>query len=189
MAGVLSQSLVVSYEGKRIFPHVTPHSIHIWAEAELRVYLNFILMSCNNRYPSEACDKITHEYIRAHQHSPSPSLEGPGTNSHSGEPERLGTQDISDSDAEASQSQGDKFKLVLRSAVTEKNITLVVRPTTTCGAIVKAFLKKAGLSDKYKKSKKGGGPSLMVDGDKMAAESEIMEAGLDDGDMVEIVGL
>lgn len=50
-------------------------------------------------------------------------------------------------------------------------------------------MKKAGLSDKYKKSKKGGGPSLMVDGDKMAAESEIMEAGLDDGDMVEIVGL
>lgn len=29
----------------------------------------------------------------------------------------------------------------------------------------------------------------MVDGDKMAAESEIMEGGLDDGDMVEIVGL
>lgn len=36
MAGILSQSLVVSYDGKRIFSHVTPHSIRIWAEAELR---------------------------------------------------------------------------------------------------------------------------------------------------------
>lgn len=69
--------------------------------------------------------------------------------------------------------------------MTEKNITLVVRPTTTCGAIVKAFLKKAGL----KSRKKGDGVSLMVDGDKMAAESEIAEADLDDGDMIEVVGL
>lgn len=50
---------------------------------------------------------------------------------------------------------------------------------------MKAFLKKAGLSDKYKK----GGPCLMVDGDKMSAGSEIADADLDDGDMVEVVGL
>lgn len=85
---------------------------------------------------------------------------------------------------------------MLRSAATEdKGINLTVRPTTTCGAIVKAFLKAAGLSDQYtassSKSKKAGQamPQLMIDGDKMADDMEIGEADLDDGDLVEVVGL
>lgn len=84
---------------------------------------------------------------------------------------------------------------MLRSAVTEdKSINLTVRPTTTCRAIVKAFLKAAGLSDQYtasSKNKKAGQamPQLMIDGDKMADDMEIGEADLDDGDLVEVVGL
>jgi len=71
---------------------------------------------------------------------------------------------------------------------------------------VKAFLKKAGLADKYLEEststksnpKKRGrkslvvvatGPNLMVDGDKMNNDTEIGEADLEDGDMVEVVGL
>ncbi|KAE9393859.1 hypothetical protein BT96DRAFT_209293 [Gymnopus androsaceus JB14] len=49
-----------------------------------------------------------------------------------------------------------KFKLVLRSGLTSRDITLNVRSATKCGAIVKAFLKKAGLEEKY--------PALMVHG-------------------------
>jgi hypothetical protein len=72
-----------------------------------------------------------------------------------------------------------------------------VRPTTKCGAIVKAFLKKAGVADNYPavfgaagaKKKGGKDPRLCVDGDKMANEVEISEADLEDGDQVEIVGL
>jgi hypothetical protein len=84
---------------------------------------------------------------------------------------------------------------VLRSAATENNVNLTVRPTTTCGAIVKAFLKAAGLSDRYPDSPSTGKrtaqamPQLMVDGDKMADDIEIGEADLDDGDLVEVVGL
>jgi hypothetical protein len=111
-----------------------------------------------------------------------------------------------ESDAE-SDAGGETFKLVLQSAIT-KSITLTVRPTTTCGAIVQAFLKKAGLADKYGKSPREsiGGPSkkgkkaatavepeknpqLVIDGDKMAHHVPIGEMDLDDGDAVDVVGL
>jgi hypothetical protein len=101
---------------------------------------------------------------------------------------RAGTQDLDESEEET--SQGEKFKLILRSTQTSKDITLTVRPTTTCGAIVKAFLKSAGLSDKYAaQTPKKGGPRLCVDGDKMDPGSQIGDADLEDGDMVEVVGL
>lgn len=89
--------------------------------------------------------------------------------------------------------------MTLRSGKT-KDIVLTVRPTTTCGAIVRAFLKKAGLADQYatpnSKGKRGrkttaqtAGPCLMVDGDRMGAESVIGDADLEDGDLVEVFGL
>ena len=115
----------------------------------------------------------------------------------------------------------NKFKLVLRSALTgDKNVTLTVRPTTKCGNILKAFLKRAGLEEQYPhifsdtpavpppttgaKRGRGGGrknnakaaaavplkdPRLCIDGEKMDNETPISEADLEDGDMVEVVGL
>jgi len=103
-----------------------------------------------------------------------------------------------------SDGDGDAFKLILRTAIT-KDITLTVRPTTKCGAIVKAFLKKAGVQDQYpgvfkegaaaiKKTTQRGkvedkDPRLCVDGDKMSNDVEIGEADLEDGDLIEVVGL
>jgi hypothetical protein len=153
---------------------------------------------------TDACDKITHDYIRTHKHqrslSPSPDRTGQGPNGTAAS--RSGTQDLSDtSDAEDPDSIDSlKFKLTLRSALTSKDITLTVRPTTTCGAIVKAFLKSAGLSDRYpglgQTPKRGGmtmekgkGPMLCLDGDKLDSASEIGDADLEDGDLVEVVGL
>jgi hypothetical protein len=136
---------------------------------------------------TEACDQNTWDYIRAHRHQQPPKA---GQSSeHSPSPERN-----SDAESEAESTGGDTLKLVLRSAATEENINLTVRPTTTCGAIVKAFLKAAGLSDQYpvtSKTKRAGKamPQLMIDGDKMADNVEISEADLDDGDLVEVVGL
>lgn len=103
----------------------------------------------------------------------------------------------------------DKFKLVLRSALTSKDITLNVRSTTKCGAIVNAFLKKAGLTEKYPalsadgsslqkktKSKRGVAgstinnvPKLSIDGDKVGNDIEIGDYDLEEGDMVEVVDL
>jgi hypothetical protein len=112
--------------------------------------------------------------------------------------EEDGSSDTQANESETESAGGDTFKLILRSAVTTKDITLTVRPTTTCGAIVKAFLRTANLIDKYpdggtpsgKKAKKGiARPILAVDGENMSPTAPIGDADLEDGDMIEVVGL
>lgn len=122
-----------------------------------------------------------------------------------------------ESDAE-SQSDAKKLKLILRSGKVARDITLIVRPTTKCGSIVKAYIKKAGLAEQYPHvfveaateeplASRGRGrgrgrgkgktaavsilpdPRICVDGDKMDNNAEIEEADLDDSDMVDVVGL
>lgn len=101
------------------------------------------------------------------------------------------------------------MKVIVRSSVTN-DITLVVRPTTKCGAILKAFLKKAGMEEGYpelfendgavsgkskgkrgRKSGPGSGkdPRLSIDGDRLNNDMSIGETDLEDGEMVEVVGL
>lgn len=137
------------------------------------------------------------------------------------------------SDAE-SQSDDGRFKLILRSEKVAKDITLIVRPTTKCGSIVKTYIKKVGLTEQYphvfeevaaedratlrsrvrsrgRPEGRGRGrgratdggerqtakasmsrlsdPRIWIDGDKMDNNATIGEADLDDGDMVDIVGL
>lgn len=140
---------------------------------------------------------MTYDYLREQRHQRSESVE-PVMQPASSDPHETGEDDSSESDAEST-SSGEIFRLTLRSAKT-KDIVLTVRQTTTCGAIVKAFLKKAGLSDQYPSAsptKRGAGrnaskavvPCLMVDGDRMKPESAIGDADLEDGDQVEVVGL
>lgn len=165
-----------------------------------------------------ACTKETYDYIRAHPHSAQSNSFG-SSNAGKG-PIDIDSNDgrcdaasfppeSQPSDAE-SESDEDKFKLIIRSALTtNKEISLVVRPTTKCGAIVKAFLKRAGLSGQYPEvftsvpasaaRRKGGrknnvaaagkDPRLCLDGDKLDNASEIGDADLEDGDMIEVVGL
>ncbi|KAI0926871.1 hypothetical protein AcV5_007550 [Taiwanofungus camphoratus] len=183
LASVVVDNLIVSYDNKRVFPSATPHGLGIWAEAEL-----------------EASDNITYEYLRATRRQRSVSVQPLEAShdrspSHTRSPSPTADELDGDSGAESAASDGDKFRLTLRSAKT-KDITLTVRPTTTCGAIVKAFLKKAGLPEQHAGTAKGMGrkgrasaPSLMVDGEKMNSASEIGDADLEDGDLVEVVGL
>ncbi|KAF9221601.1 hypothetical protein BS17DRAFT_785030 [Gyrodon lividus] len=181
LAALLVDQLVVSYDNRRVFASGTPHSLRIWAEGEL-----------------EACDKHTDGYIRTHRskRSPSPSLQD------NAQSLRRSTSILIQSDAgsEAESAGGDKIKLIFRSATTkDKTFPLTVRSTTTCGAVVKAFLKAAGLPDNYSSAaptsmgKEGKKyipyPQLMIDGDKMAPEAEIGNADLEDGNLVEIVGI
>jgi hypothetical protein len=77
-----------------------------------------------------------------------------------------------------------KFKIVLRSAASSKNISLTVRPTTTCNAIVQAYVKACKLQPTLAIRAR-----LVVDGDKLDPTSQISAADLEDGDMVEVVGL
>ncbi|KAH7914292.1 hypothetical protein BJ138DRAFT_1000474 [Hygrophoropsis aurantiaca] len=176
LATVLVDHLVVTCDGKRLFPSGTPHNLRIWAEGEL-----------------EACDKPTYEYIRTQRHHRSLSPTTHDGDEHAGRSPSAAPHSGGESDAES--TGGDKFKIILRSAVTkDKNINLIVRSTTTCGAIVQAFLKSAGLSNKYPSTAAKGKksvpmPQLMIDGERMQPDTEISEADLDDGDLVEVVGL
>ncbi|KAF7346600.1 hypothetical protein MSAN_01888200 [Mycena sanguinolenta] len=178
---VLVESLVMSYKGRELIPAVTPAALDLWGEAEL-----------------QACDKTTWDYIRAHPTGSTNPIQATEISDDSDD-----EPTILESDAE-SDAGGETFKLVLQSKAT-KSITLTVRPTTTCGAIVQAFLKKAGLADKYNLSAKGPRksigkkgkqaqqglpePQLVIDGDKMAAHVPIGDMDLDDGDTVDVVGL
>ncbi|KZT67274.1 hypothetical protein DAEQUDRAFT_694384 [Daedalea quercina L-15889] len=193
LAEVITDHVVLSYDSKRVFPSATPHSIGLWAEAEL-----------------EACDRITYEYLQETRRQRSMSVQPldrykPGAPSRTRSPSVILEDDEFDREPEAGaestadeEEEDDKFRLTLRSGKT-KDITVTVRPSTTCGAIVRAFLKKAGLTDQYPggsalagkkgKGKSSEGPKLMVDGDKLSPSSEIGEADLEDGDLVEVVGL
>lgn len=178
-----------------------------------------IHFSCHNTNlcPPVACDQTTYEYLQKQSHSNIAKPRSPKKHDDSSSVIEVGSdtdeapfnlsdhEDESDAGAAAeSDNEGDKFKIVLRSALTaNRNITLTVRPTTTCGAIVKAFLKKAGLADNYptvtspnKRKRKGGKgkekpkePKLEIDGDKLADSVQIGDMDLEDGDMVDVVGL
>ncbi|KAI0763599.1 hypothetical protein BD413DRAFT_483803 [Trametes elegans] len=196
LASVRDEQVVLSYDGMRVFPSSTPHSIGIWAEAEL-----------------EACDRDTFNYLqeskqrmRSESIAP-PHLENPSRRSPSRAQSPSNTEFFdSGSPAADSPQEDDKpadtFHLVVRSERTVgKDIHLRVRPTTKCGAIVRAFLRKAGLEDEYPATApvgKGRGrgkaaavkaPALSVDGDRMESDTEIGVADLEDGDQVEVVGL
>ncbi|KAG5353888.1 hypothetical protein E4T56_gene13385 [Termitomyces sp. T112] len=178
------ENLILTFEGKRIYASVTPTAFQMWGEVEL-----------------VGCDKVTHEYLRTHPINLVPATveEIP---SDSDAPSSSHTQDEEEK-AQDSEAEGETFKLILRSSLSTKDITLTVRPTTKCGAIVKAYLKKTGLADQYSglfdeggkkggKGKKSGeetDPRLCIDGDKMGNDVEIGDADLEDGDMVEVVGL
>ncbi|PSR71992.1 hypothetical protein PHLCEN_2v12202 [Hermanssonia centrifuga] len=184
-AEILSENMILSYDGKRIFPSASPHGIGIWAEAEL-----------------EACDKVTYEYMRSNRHAtpandqthhirdPSPSR------ARSPSIITLDDESATGTEVESDEEDDDKFKVILRSSI-GKDVSLTVRQTTKCSAILKAFLKKAGIADKYPsttakgrgRKKKATGPSLVVDGEKLNPDDEIGKAELEDGDLLEVTGL
>lgn len=138
----------------------------------------------------DASDLVTYEYLREHRQE----LPPPTANALAQGSSPPGSAEDGDSDSDpqsmADDDDGDIFKLVVRSGIT-KDVTLKVRPTTTCGAIVKAFLKRAVIADQYLEGRsiRGGGQRLMIDGERMDPETPISEADLEDGDQVEVDGL
>ncbi|KAJ3894225.1 hypothetical protein GG344DRAFT_41513 [Lentinula edodes] len=202
-ANVLADKLVMAYRGNRFFSSVTPQTLNIWSDAE------FV-----------ACDLPTYEYKRKVAAEQLRSEAAAKANKNTtNTPSNIIEIDSDEEDDKIGPStpagddqDEDKFKLVLRSALTSKDITLNVRSTTKCGAIVSAFLKKAGLMEKYpalsdsaadgsslqKKTKSRRSvagstinkvPKLSIDGDKVGNDIEIGDYDLEEGDMVEVVDL
>lgn len=222
LASIRIDNLILSFDGKRVFPSSTPHSIGIWAEAELGSSIACacdVIMFIHPLHSTEACDRNTFQYLQENKRMRSESLAPPGPPETQGAASRSPSRarspstiefidPASDDTAPAAEEHreekpADSFRLVVRSERTAgKNITLLVRPTTKCGAIVRGFLKKAGLEAEYPANPpaaKGRGrgkaaapakvPALSVDGDKMDPDTEIGEADLEDGDQVDVVGL
>ena len=182
----------MTHNGSRVFASATPHSLEIWAEAEMGTMsqsLSMQLLYDFNPLHSDASDLVTFQYLREHRQERHP----PTANALSQRSSPSGTTEDGESESDAQSmadddDDDDVFKLVVRSAVT-KDVILKVRPTTSCGAIVKAFLKRAGIADQYSESRSFRGPQLMVDGEHMKPDTPISEADLEDGDQVEVDGL
>lgn len=146
----------------------------------------------------DAFDRVTFEYFKTHPHRPQAPVDALDADPARGSsPITAEVNSTNPSDAEnESEGGGETLKITLRSAVT-KPLTLTVRQTTKCRAIVQAFLKHHELTEKYSssptKGKRGkaqpAGPVLCVDGDKLSPEDQISVADLDDGDVVDVVGL
>ncbi|KAF8631702.1 hypothetical protein AX15_002250 [Amanita polypyramis BW_CC] len=223
---VLVQNLVMTYNGKRLFSSASPRGLDIWVEADFvacdkatYAYIqanNFVressVLTIDHRPQSrthtggaETIELISDDEDDDPTQTYSYSTQPPPQSQTLSQPQPQGH--IHESDAE-SEAESDKFKIVLQSSLTQgKNITLTVRPTTKCGSIVKAFLKKAGLADQYshvfddtiqisstqKRARKPKvpqkDPRICIDGEKMSNDTEIGDADLEDGDMIEVVGL
>ncbi|KAI0087049.1 hypothetical protein BDY19DRAFT_907909 [Irpex rosettiformis] len=175
IAGVLMNNVIITYKGNRVFSSASPH---------------------------DAYDKQTFEYLQKNRHrSPGPSnaLNAVHQSRESSPAGTEGDDSAAASEAEEDAEDDDRLKITLRAA-SLKSLNLTVRQTTKCSAILRAFLKYNNLSEKYpssptkgKKGKKGKsqatGPALVVDGDRLSPDDEISVADLEDGDMVEVVGL
>ncbi|KAI0304445.1 hypothetical protein B0F90DRAFT_1889935 [Multifurca ochricompacta] len=175
-AGILTRTLVLTHGGSRVFASATPHSLKVWAVVQM-----------------DASDMATFEYLREQRHEGPP----PTTDAAERSPSPFVSADGAESESDVqstAEDDDDVFKLIVRSGVT-KDVTLKVRPTTSCGAIVKAFLKRTGIADKYLEGKSSrrrsaaNGPRLMIDGVCMDPDTPISEADLEDGDQVEVAGL
>jgi len=164
----LAEDLVLMRNGKQVFTSVSPDGLGVWDQVDL-----------------EACDRMTFEALRSrHFRSPTPAqhdLNNSESDSESAPP------------PEASVEPGDadnKFKLVLRAPGT-KEVTLSVRPTTTCGKIVRAFLavvaKTGGTIPAN--PRKVAKIQLCIDGERQDPDTAIVDCDLEDGDMIEVVGM
>ncbi|TFL01776.1 hypothetical protein BDV98DRAFT_567521 [Pterulicium gracile] len=138
-----------------------------------RIFPSTTPLALNLRFSAklEAYDKVTYDYIRA-QRDKTPSLESPPAS-----PSRK---------AASPDPTSEKLKLTLRTAKAGvKDVSLAVRTTTTCGAVVQAFVKAAGLVGKVKVEN----GRVSVDGDKLDNDVVMGDVDVEDGDMVEVVGL
>lgn len=238
-AQIKPERLVVCFDGKRIFASVTPSTLNLWRSADFDAYeraaYDYIRSNPDLRYSSglsstqpqtqsssgvnsgntfELSDSDDDDAARASSSAQAaPSYPSSSSNVLPPSSSSSSKGPVAPSDSEA--EDDDKFKLTLRSSAT-KDVTVTVRPTTKCGSIIKAFLKKAGLEAQYthvfadngsvdaqatpKAKGKGRGkgakaaapqkvPKLSLDGDKLDNDSPIGDADLEDGDVIDVVDL
>lgn len=129
-----------------------------------------------------ACTTNTHEFLRKnklkHTDSHGPSVRtvtSPDAELIHGSGSESETSKVED-------DQSDRIKLHIRAG--NQTIIMSVKSTTKCKSIIETFLRKTGRSASASKSAR-----LRVDGEKLDPESEIGEMDLEDGDLVDVVGI
>ncbi|EJC98048.1 uncharacterized protein FOMMEDRAFT_137384 [Fomitiporia mediterranea MF3/22] len=155
--------LVVLFNNHRVYPFSTPQTFSIWSEADLVAY-----------------EEHVYQYVKSQLQSPPPVKDA----SVAPTDNRPGTTSVHEYNGErdVAQDKADTFKLHVRSG--ETTITVAVRNTTKCSAIVSNVLKKLGKPASAEKKAR-----IEVDGEKLGPNSEIGEVELEDGDLVDIVGV
>ncbi|GJJ15743.1 hypothetical protein Clacol_010021 [Clathrus columnatus] len=163
---VLPKELVLLQNRKQVYTTITPQGLGVWDEFDL-----------------EACARVTYETLYTRS-GPAPTPP-PQLNEDDGDSER---EESSPPSEVAADDSDEKFKIIVRAA--DLSVPLTVRPTTTCGKIVRAFL---AIMVKQGKpalpTKKANQVRLYVDGEKQDPNAPISDCDLEDGDIVEIIGL
>ena len=125
-----------------------------------------------------------YEYIqeRKRERALSPNTYEPeagNTMTFSNIPEDTGA---ADSGLESDGGPQDTFKLTLQSGT--DSVTVTVRPSTKCSSIVASYLKKTKRPPTASKKAR-----ICVDGESLSPNDPIEVAGLEDGDVVDIIGI
>ncbi|KLO08661.1 hypothetical protein SCHPADRAFT_600469 [Schizopora paradoxa] len=166
-AGVLEEKMIVTYDGKRVFATSTPFSLGVWSAAEFEAYNAHVFEYIQERKRERAFSPNTYE----------PEVENTAIGGNL-------TEDFgaADSGLESDGGSQDTFKLTLQSGT--GNVTVTVRPATKCSSIVASFLKKTGRPASASKKAR-----ICVDGESLDPNDPIDVAGLEDGDVVDIIGI
>ncbi|KAI5121071.1 hypothetical protein M0805_008585 [Coniferiporia weirii] len=176
--GAATSEVVITYNGKKVFATSTPATLSIWSEAELEICTEYVYRFMKEQERLRRLAGSTEGGTGAQD-----SEVGAGVRTESGvNPAQAHASTESGAESDASHDRSDTFRLHLRSDA--ETITVTVRPTTKCRAIVASFLRKTGRPAAAAKKAR-----IEVDGIKLATDSEIGTADLEDGDLIDIVGL
>lgn len=167
-AGVLEDKMVVTCNGKRVFAGSTPHSLAVWSAAEFEAYTLHV-----------------YDFIQAQkrERALSPNAFEPEVENFASVSHILEESGATDSGLESDGGSQDTFKLTLRSGASQ-SVTVTVRPSTKCSSIIASFLKKTGRPASVSNKAR-----ISVDGESLNPNDPIDVAGLEDGDVVDIVGV
>ncbi len=184
-AGVLEDKMVVTCNGKRVFAGSTPHSLAVWSAAEfgLCLFLDslFLLLTrCAEAYTLHVYDFIQ---AQKRERALSPNAFEPEVENFTSVSHTLEESGATDSGLESDGGSQDTFKLTLRSGASQ-SVTVTVRPSTKCSSIIASFLKKTGRPASVSNKAR-----ISVDGESLNPNEPIDVAGLEDGDVVDIVGV
>jgi len=170
--------LVLSHNGKHIYRSSTPGGLSIWADVELRECSKgpsslFRAHQCN----AEACTQATWQHQQTH-------VDDDDTPETPEVPEQSNWVPESTPDHDA---EDNSFRIVLR-AVGTTEIRLRVRHTTTVAKVLEAYLRKLPNGSSLSPAKRKA-VGLVFEGDRLDGATTLEDFELEDGDIMDIVGL